>query len=80
MSQWWLADLNEILNSVKESSQPAEVDKNKKVSKDTKKKGGKDEVAAYESPLGATPAGFESITFLLDDFFEGLPFDQLSGM
>lgn len=65
---------------MKESNEPQEADKGKKAAKDTKKKGGKDDVAAYESPLGTTPAGFESVTFLVDDLFEGLPFDQLSGL
>ena len=37
-------------------------------------------MSSYESPLGASPAGYESITFLVDDMFEGLPFDQLSGL
>jgi hypothetical protein len=33
-----------------------------------KKKPGKDEVASYESPLEASPGGFESLVFLIDEF------------
>jgi hypothetical protein len=42
---------------VKEAPPPVEADKNKKAAKDTKKKGGKDEVTGYESPLGSSPSG-----------------------
>lgn len=54
------------MNKAKEVQPPPEADKNKKGAKDTKKKGGKDEVVGYESPLGASPAGYESVCFLLD--------------
>lgn len=80
MNQWWLETLVQIINKVKEVEAPVETDKNKKGAKDAKKKGGKDEVVGYESPLGASPAGFESISFLIDDFFDGFAFNLLPGL
>ncbi len=56
MNNWWVDELLPVLNKVKEAPPPVD-DKNKKGAKDAKKKGGKDEVVGYESPLGASPSG-----------------------
>jgi hypothetical protein len=42
-----------------------------------KKKGGKDELSGYESPLPPSPSGIDSVVFLLDEFLYGLPFEEL---
>ena len=42
------------------------------------KKGGKDELAGYESPLGYTKGGIESLCILLDTNLFTLPFEHLS--
>ena len=30
--------------------------------------------------MGTTPAGFESVTFIVDGYFEGIPFESLEGL
>ena len=78
LSQWWLHDLITLLNTPKANLEAvAGNEKDKKGGKDQKKKGGKDEVASYESQLPASPSGIESVTFLLDEFIYGLPFEEL---
>lgn len=84
-NKWWLYEIVELINKPKQAqTQQVEVnakDKDKKASKDPKKKPGtKEEVSAYESPLEATPSGVESVTFLLDNFLYSLPFEHLTGL
>lgn len=82
LSEWWATPLAEFLNAKK--SEPASVVDPKDVKKTGKdagkasKKGGKDEVGAYESPLGAAPCGIDNLTFLLDSELSALPFEHLS--
>jgi len=76
LNGWWLKGVIESLKKPKEAPPPTN-EKEKKGAKDQKKKGGKDEVAAYESPLPPAPSGIESITFLLDEFFYSLPFEEM---
>jgi len=74
LSEWWLKDLLAYLQTSR--GVPAVTnEKDKKGSKDQKKKGGKDEVSGYESTLPPSASGIESVTFLLDDFIYGLPFE-----
>ena len=48
ISNWWLQELLKVLNDAKVIEELVETgDKNKKGAKDAKKKGGKDDVAAY---------------------------------
>lgn len=56
---------------------PKDVKKAGKDAGKASKKGGKDEVTGYESPLGSSPCGIESVSFLLDNELFELPLEQL---
>jgi hypothetical protein len=49
----------------------------KKDDKKGAKKGGKDDLAVYESPLGSSAGGVESLTILLDKNLFVLPWEKL---
>jgi hypothetical protein len=56
LNSWWLKEVIDSLKKPKEAPPPTN-EKDKKGAKDQKKKGGKDEVASYESPLPPAPSG-----------------------
>ena len=45
--------------------------------KEGKKGGGKEDMGSYESPLGASKGGIESIVLLIDTNLFNLPFEHL---
>ncbi|KRX09755.1 hypothetical protein PPERSA_02627 [Pseudocohnilembus persalinus] len=63
-----------------QSGKAAKKEAKKEAKKDTKKKGqagGKDDLPVYESPLGKTKTGYESVLLLVDLFLFNLPFEAL---
>ena len=66
-------DLNQTKEEVKGTGKKEEAKK-----KEAPKKGGKDELAAYESNLPLPTSGIESLVLLLDTWFMDLPFEALN--
>jgi hypothetical protein len=72
---------NQLINAERlDQEPPAPIDPKKPAQKapDKGKKGGKDDLGAYESPLEATPGGIESLVLLLDSSFNQLPLEYLN--
>ena len=79
---FFLGELNALINESREPVQVEEVldKKGQPIKKDDKKaakKGGKDDLSAYESPLGASVGGVESLHILLDKNLFVLPWEKL---
>lgn len=84
LSKWWTTPLAEFLNAKKSEPvaaiDPKDVKKTGKDAGKASKKGGKEEVSSYESPLGSSPNGIESFTLLLDSELSHLPLEHLSSL